>query len=81
MGLNVSNEQPTTCINALLREQQQRSCPGLASSPSVSPEVSTIDAVLMMHAHVLPTHCVTQSLSIRAARQPLCGCRLCWPQH
>jgi hypothetical protein len=48
VGLNVSNEQPSTCISALLREEQRRSNPELPSTLVVSPEVSA-GAVLMIH--------------------------------
>lgn len=40
-GINVTNAQPTTCIQQLIAEQQQRH--GLAPSPPVQREVSHLN--------------------------------------
>jgi biotin-(acetyl-CoA carboxylase) ligase len=81
VGLNVSNEQPSTCINALLREEQRRSNPELTSGPAVNPEVTVVDPVLMNDVHTLRIRCVTVAAKHQEYRRRLCGCRLCWPQH
>jgi hypothetical protein len=59
VGLNVSNEQPSTCINALLREAQQQHSPELNGSPAVSTEVSRRPVVsvlcrMLLGLHALP---------------------------
>lgn len=58
IGLNVSNEEPSTCIDALLREEHGRHGSEPASSPAVSPEVSLCHwkSLVRRHGKAKPLH-------------------------
>lgn len=75
VGLNLGNEEPSTCIDALLRGEHQRRTGGQDSSLSVSPEARAHSCqTLLVVQRQIPA--VTGQQPLRQARRA-CPALLC----
>lgn len=76
VGLNLGNEEPSTCIDALLRAEHQRRTGGQDSSLSVSPEARAHSCQTLLIVQRRRGPAVTGQQPLRQARRA-CRALLC----